>query len=59
MPLIIYMKTATNKRLLISESHGDSNRIHPTGETPTNMLYASHAQSAYGLETYVSYAVNA
>jgi hypothetical protein len=34
MALISYVKTATNKRLLISESRGDSNRYTPCREKP-------------------------
>jgi hypothetical protein len=36
MTLSNYMKTATNKRLLISESRGDSNRCTPCRGNPTN-----------------------
>jgi hypothetical protein len=44
MPLISYVKTATNKRLLISESRGDLNRCTPYKEKPdTHDMYASHA----------------
>jgi hypothetical protein len=39
-----YMKTAMNKRLLISESHGDSNRCTLCrGKPNTHDTYASHA----------------
>jgi hypothetical protein len=34
MQLISYVKTAINKRLLISESHGDSNRCTPCRGNP-------------------------
>jgi hypothetical protein len=34
MPLINYMKTATNKQLLISESRGDLKRCTPCREKP-------------------------
>jgi hypothetical protein len=38
------MNTATNKRLLISESHGDSNRCTPCrGKPDQHVTYASHA----------------
>jgi hypothetical protein len=33
--------------------------IHIIEENMTNMLHASHAQSAYGPKPYVSHAVNA
>jgi hypothetical protein len=37
---------ATNKRLLISESHGDSNRCTPyRGKPDQHEMYASHASS--------------
>jgi hypothetical protein len=41
MQLISYVKTATNKRLLISESHGDSNLCTPCRRKPdTHDMYA-------------------
>jgi hypothetical protein len=44
MALISYVKIATNKRLLISESHGDSNRCTPyRGKPDQHDTYASHA----------------
>jgi hypothetical protein len=44
MALISYMKTATNKRLLISESHDDSNQCTPCrGKTDQHDTYASHS----------------
>jgi hypothetical protein len=44
MTLISYMKTATNKRLLIYESHGDSNRCTLCREKLDQQdTYASHA----------------
>jgi hypothetical protein len=44
MTLISYVKPATNKRLLISESHGDSNRCTLCkGKPDTHDTYASHA----------------
>jgi hypothetical protein len=43
MALISYVKTATNKRLLISESRGDSNQCTPTrGKLDQHDTYASH-----------------
>jgi hypothetical protein len=43
MPLISYVKTATNKRLLISESCGNSNRCTPyRGKPDQHDTYASH-----------------
>jgi hypothetical protein len=43
MPLISYVKTVTNKRLLISESHGDSNRCTPCrGKPDQHNTYASY-----------------
>jgi hypothetical protein len=44
MPLISYIKTATNKWLVISESHGNSNRCTPCrGKPDQHNTYASHA----------------
>jgi hypothetical protein len=44
MPLISYVKTATNKGLLISESHDDSNRCTPCRKKPdTHDIYAFRA----------------
>jgi hypothetical protein len=44
MSLISYMKTVTNKRLLISESHGNSNRCTPCRKkSDTHDTYASRA----------------
>jgi hypothetical protein len=44
MTLISYVKTATNKWLLISESRGDSNRYTPyRGKPDQHDMYASHA----------------
>jgi hypothetical protein len=44
MPLISYVKTATNNQLLISESHGDSNRWTPCrGKPDTHNTYTSRA----------------
>jgi hypothetical protein len=43
MPLNFYVKTVTNKRLLISESHGDSNRYTSCrGKPNQHNTYASH-----------------
>jgi hypothetical protein len=56
--VIIYVMTATNKRLLISESHGDSNWCTPCRGNPTNTSHASHTQSAYGLRPYISHVVH-
>jgi hypothetical protein len=50
MPLYSYMKTSLNKRLLISESRGDSNRCTPYKKNLTNMPHAFHAQSALNLD---------
>jgi hypothetical protein len=42
--VIIYVMTATNKRLLISESHGDSNWCTPCrGKPNQHDMYAFHA----------------
>jgi hypothetical protein len=44
MALISYVKTATNKRLLISESHSDLNQCtHYRGKPDQHDTYASHA----------------
>jgi hypothetical protein len=46
MSLISYVKTATSKRLLISESHGDLNRCTPCrGKLDQYDMYASHTSS--------------
>jgi hypothetical protein len=43
MPLISYVKTATNKRLLISESRGNSNRgITYRGKPNQHDTYTFH-----------------
>jgi hypothetical protein len=44
MPLISYMKTTTNKRLLISENRADLNRYTPCKENLINTLYTFHAR---------------
>jgi hypothetical protein len=42
--VIIYVMTTTNKRLLISESRGDSNRCTPCrGKSNQHATYASHS----------------
>jgi hypothetical protein len=44
MQLISHVKTATNKRLLISKSRGDLNRCTPyRGKPDTHDTYASRA----------------
>jgi hypothetical protein len=44
MQLSSYVKTITNKRLLIYESRGDSNRCTPCrGKLDQHDTYASHA----------------
>jgi hypothetical protein len=44
MTLIRYVKTIMNNRLLVSESHGDSNRYIPCrGKPDQHDMYASHA----------------
>jgi hypothetical protein len=58
MPLINYVKTVMNKRLLISESDINLNRCTPYRGNLINMLHASHAQPTYGPGPYVSHAVN-
>jgi hypothetical protein len=58
MQLISYVKTATNKRLLISESHDDLNQCTPRMVNPTNTPHTSHTQSVYGARSYISHAVN-
>jgi hypothetical protein len=50
--------TATNKLLLISESHDDSNRCTPCRGKPDQHANVFHAQSAYGLRPYVSHVVH-
>jgi hypothetical protein len=58
IPLIIYVLTAANKRLLIYESRDNLNRCTPCRGNLTNTPYVSHAQSVYGLISYVSHVVN-
>jgi hypothetical protein len=58
MPLISYMKTATNKWYSYPRVAVIQINVHLTGENPTNMPHASHAQSTYGPKPYVSHAVN-
>jgi hypothetical protein len=46
MPLINYVKTTTNKQLLISESHDNLKRCTPCrGKSDTHDTYASHVSS--------------
>jgi hypothetical protein len=46
MLLNFYVKIVTNKRLLIYESHGDSNRCTPCrGKSDQHDTYASHVNS--------------
>jgi hypothetical protein len=48
MPLISYMKTATNKRLIISESHDNSNRCTSCrGKPDQHDTYASYRRPSY------------
>jgi hypothetical protein len=58
MPLIIYAKTTINKRYSYPRVTAIQINVHLTGENPTNMSHASHAQSAYDPRPYVSHAVN-
>jgi hypothetical protein len=46
MSFISYVKTVMNKWLLISESHGDSNRCIPYRRNPINTPYAFHTRFA-------------
>jgi hypothetical protein len=55
---MIYVLMAANKRLLISESHGDSNRCTPSRGILTNMPHASNTQSTYDPRPYISHMVN-
>jgi hypothetical protein len=50
------MLTTANKWLLISKSHGDSNRCTPCRGNLTNTAHASHARSTYGPRPCVSHA---
>jgi hypothetical protein len=61
MFLISYVKTATNKRLLISENHGDSNRYTPyrvnlihTTHTLFTPVHVHHSYASYGRYSYVT-----
>jgi hypothetical protein len=51
MQLISYVKTITNKQLLIRID------VHPVGKNPTNTPHSFHAQSAYASRPYVSHKV--
>jgi hypothetical protein len=67
MTLISYVKTATNKWLLISESHGDSNQgysyprvamiridVHPAVENPTTVTRFSRSVCVWLLTIHIS-----
>jgi hypothetical protein len=43
--------------VLISESHGDSNRYTPYRKNPTNTSHTFHTRSAYGPRPYVPHVV--
>jgi hypothetical protein len=58
MSLISYVKTAMNKRLLISESRTIRIDVHPVEENPTNIPHGFHTQSAYDAQPYVSHVVH-
>jgi hypothetical protein len=47
MSLISYVKIVTNKQLFISESGGESNHVHPTGETWYTWHIRFSCQSTY------------
>jgi hypothetical protein len=55
--LISYVKTDTNKRLLISESHGNSNQCTPCRGNLINTLHTFHARSMCGPRPYVSHVI--
>jgi hypothetical protein len=57
MSLISYVKTVTNKRLLISKSHGESNQYTPYRENLINTPHTFHAWSVYDPRPYVSHVV--
>jgi hypothetical protein len=52
------MLTATNRRLLISESHDDSNQSTPCRGHLINMPHTFHVWSPYGPRPYVSHVVH-
>jgi hypothetical protein len=57
--LLTYLHDDCRKQaILISESHGNSNRCTPCRRNLTNTSHASHARSAYGRRPYVSHGVN-
>jgi hypothetical protein len=54
MSLISYVKTAMNKRLLISESHDDSNRCTPyRGKPDTHNTYTFHISPRMSLVRFL------
>jgi hypothetical protein len=59
MPLISYVKTATNKRYSYMRVAAIQIDVHLAGENSTNTTHAFHAQSAYGPRPYISHMVKA
>jgi hypothetical protein len=56
IPLDVYALTAANKWLLIFESHGDSNRCTPTGETrPTCHMHPTLSLRMITDHTYLTW----
>jgi hypothetical protein len=47
--------TTTNKRYLDLRVMAIGINVYPTGDNPTNTLYALHAQSMYGPQQHVSH----
>jgi hypothetical protein len=58
MPLISYVKTATNKWYSYPRVTAIRINIHPVGENPTNTPHVFHTQSVYGHRSYISHVVH-
>jgi hypothetical protein len=59
MPLISYVKTATNKRYSYMRVAAIQIDVYLAGENSTNTTHAFYAQSAYGPRPYISHMVKA
>jgi hypothetical protein len=51
--------TATNKRYSYPRVVAIRIDVHPVEENPTNTPHASHAQSMYDHQPYISHVINA
>jgi hypothetical protein len=59
MPLISYVKTATNTRYSYMRVAAIQTDVHLARENSTNTTHAFHAQSAYAPRPYISHMVKA